>query len=133
MATSGSHQNWNFLFFIFFPCNISIPAGLQHSCRYRRLCVDPVEIGLFFLNNKKIIYYYFYYFYFPCNISIPVGMQHNCRHRRLCMGPSKIEMRKEFFDLEFYVIDFSFKGLVFSRYLGLEVLNILVLDFGWMQ
>ena len=45
----------------------------------------------------------------------------------------KIEMHKEFFDLELYVIDFSFKGLVSSRYLGLEVLNILVLDFGWVQ
>jgi hypothetical protein len=42
-------------------------------------------------------------------------------------------MRKEFFDLEFYVTDLSFKGLVSSRYLGLEVLNILALDFGWMQ
>jgi hypothetical protein len=42
-------------------------------------------------------------------------------------------MCKEFFDLEFYMTDFSFKGLVSSGYLGLEVLNILVLDFGWMQ
>jgi hypothetical protein len=71
--------------------------------------------------------------FFPCNISIPAGLQHNRQHRRLCMGPPRIEMHKEFFDLEFYVTDFSFKGLVSSRYLGLEVLNILVLDFGWMQ
>jgi hypothetical protein len=49
------------------------------------------------------------------------------------MGPPGIEMHKEFFDLEFYVIDFSFKGLLSSGFLGLEVLNILVLDFGWMQ
>jgi hypothetical protein len=31
------------------------------------------------------------------------------------------------------VIDFTFKNLVSLGYLGLEVLNILVLDFGWMQ
>jgi hypothetical protein len=31
------------------------------------------------------------------------------------------------------VTNFNFENLVSSRYLGLEVLNILVLDFGWMQ
>jgi hypothetical protein len=42
-------------------------------------------------------------------------------------------MYQENFDFEWLLIDVIYKGLVSFRYLGLERLNILVLDFGWLH
>jgi hypothetical protein len=73
----------------FFPWNVSIPSGLQHSCCPRRLCMGPMELEFLFFfletfqshwgcsiaivpngyawvpRNLKIILEIFYFLFFP--------------------------------------------------------------------
>jgi hypothetical protein len=65
-------------------------------------------------------------------ISIP-GALSKCRwHQRHGLGLEELGMHRESFNFEWVLIDFIYEYLVSWKYLGLEWLNVLVPDFGWM-
>jgi hypothetical protein len=53
-------------------------------------------------------------------------------HFKYC-GPAELGMYQEYLDFEWWLIDVIYKSLVSFRYPGVDWLNILIPEFGWLQ